>query len=518
MLKIKRAILSVSDKTGIVELAKALEKFGVEIISTGGTLSLLKKHKVHALPISFYTGFPEILEGRVKTLHPKIHGGLLYLREKKSQSKEAAEHGILAIDLVVVNLYPFEEVTRQNKVTLARALEQIDIGGPTLLRSAAKNFKSVAVLSGPSNYSSFIEEMKKNRGKICDETLYYLARKVFQLTALYDSVISQYLSVGEEKDVFPAILQFQFKKSSPLRYGENPHQQAALYDEIGCEPAFSIKKLHGKELSYNNLVDLESAYDVVEEFEQPAAAVIKHNTPCGIATARFLHEAVAGAIDCDPESGFGGIVGLNQACDLKTAETILNKLSFLEVICSPSFHEKALELLRARKNLRLVEISKQREVPLSYRFSKLGLLAQETDASLKNKWPELRKKIQQVTSEKPSPQDLQELFFAWRCVKAVKSNGIVLSKKSMTVGIGAGQMSRVDAVKIACSKAGENARGSYLASDGFFPMADSIDVAASFGVRAMVQPGGSIRDQEVIEAANRHGIAMIFTGTRHFRH
>ncbi len=518
MLKIKRAILSVSDKNGIVGFAKGLEKLGVEIISTGGTLALLQKNKIRALPISSYTDFPEILEGRVKTLHPKIHGGLLYLREKKNQAQEAKKHGILPIDMVVVNLYPFEETTKGKKVPLAKALEEIDIGGPTMLRSAAKNFRSVAVLSDPADYFKVLDEMKRNHGKISDETRYKLASKVFRLTSHYDTVISQYLHCENGKEILPDSIQISFRKSQELRYGENPHQEAALYERVGQEPALSFRKLHGKELSYNNLIDLESAWDVVREFDRPAACVIKHSTPCGIAEASVLGDAVSGAIDSDPEASFGGIVGLNRLCDLKTAEIILSKLSFLEVIVAPSFAKRALELLAERKNLRLVEVKNERETALSYRFSKLGLLVQEIDPPLRKKWKDFQEKVQCVTQKKPTAEDLEELFFAWRCVKVVKSNGIVISQGRKTVGIGAGQMSRVDAVKIACAKAGNKTKGGYLASDGFFPMEDSIVEAATHEFLAIVQPGGSIRDREVIEAANRYGIAMALTGMRHFRH
>lgn len=517
-MKIKRAVLSVSNKDGIVDLAKELKTFGVEMISTGGTLALLEKNKIKALPISSYTGFPEMLDGRVKTLHPKLHGGLLYRRDKQTHVREAKKHGILAIDLVVVNLYPFEQVTSAGKVSLDAAVEEIDIGGPTMLRSAAKNFKSVAVLSDPADYAPFLEELKKNKGKISEKTLYRLACKVFQLTSRYDTVIAKYLTPEAQGEGLPDAVQALFRKSEDLRYGENPHQKAALYQEAGRGPALALKKLHGKELSYNNLVDIESAWDVVEEFEQPAACVIKHNTPCGIAMAGSLEAAVSGAIDCDPEASFGGIIGLNRVCDLKTAEAIFQKLGFLEVIAAPSFQKKALELLVTRKNLRLVELTNRRNAPHAYRLTKLGLLLQDADGPLKNKWKAFQSKARCVTAAQPAVEEWKELFFAWRCAKAVKSNGIVLVRSQRTVGIGAGQMSRVDAVKIACTKAGDKTRGSYLASDGFFPMADNIEVAASYGVKAIVQPGGSIRDNEVIEAANRHGIAMIITGMRHFRH
>lgn len=517
-MKIKRAIISVSNKDGVVDLAKALRSLDVEIISTGGTLALLEKNKIKALPISSYTGFPEMLDGRVKTLHPKLHGGLLYRRDKKAHVSEAKKHGILPIDLVVVNLYPFEQVTSAGNVPLERAVEEIDIGGPTMLRSAAKNFKSVAVLADPADYAPFLEELKASKGKVSEKTLYRLACKVFQLTSQYDTVIARYLTPEPEGQDLPDTVQALFRKNEVLRYGENPHQKAALYQEAGKGPAIALKKLHGKELSYNNLVDIESAWDVVEEYDHPAACVVKHNTPCGIAMADSLEEAVSGAIDGDPEASFGGIIGLNRACDLKTAETIFNKLGFLEVIAAPSFQKKAVDFLTTRKNLRLVELTPERKWPHSYRLTKLGLLLQDADGPLKAKWEEFQSKARCVTQEQPTADDWNELFFAWRAVKVVKSNGIVLTKGRRTVGIGAGQMSRVDAVRIACTKAGDKTRGSYLASDGFFPMPDNIEVAASYGVRAIVQPGGSIKDKDVIDAANRHKIVMIATGMRHFRH
>lgn len=518
MLKIRRAILSVSDKSGIVELAQGLRKFGVEIISTGGTLALLRSKKVAAVPISSYTKFPEILDGRLKTLHPKIHGGLLYRREKKSQVREASRHGILPIDLVAVNLYPFEEATRTGKITLDGAVEEIDIGGPTMLRSAAKNFKSVAVLCDPRDYAAVLAELAKNRGRIPDQTLYRLACKVFQTTGRYDSLIAGYLSARLGDGAFPEQLTLPYKKAADLRYGENPHQKAAVYLGAGGRQVYSYDQLHGKELSYNNLLDIESAQDAVEEFNEPAAVVIKHNTPCGMAIAKNPGQAAAAAIDCDPEASFGGIVGLNKPCDGETAGVILAKLGFLEVITAPSFAEEALEQLRKRKNLRLITIKREQEIKTAYRFSKIGLLVQDADRPLKGEWNAFRKKIQPITRVKPAAEELKELFFAWRCVKVVKSNGIVLTAQGRTVGIGAGQVSRVDAVRIACQKAGDRARGSVLASDAFFPMPDNIEVAAAAGIRAIVQPGGSIRDREVIEAADRLGISMIFTGERHFRH
>lgn len=517
MLKVKRAVLSVSDKEGVVDFAKGLSGFGVEILSTGGTLALLRKHGIRALPISDYTGFPEILEGRVKTLHPKIHGGILHRREKKSHVREAAKHGIPPIDMVVVNLYPFEQVTKAKKVSLERALEEIDIGGPTMLRAAAKNFRSVAVVSEPADYATVLDEMRRHRGGISEETLYGLACKVFQLSSHYDAVIEGFLRSLNGGEALPQSFRLNFRKRMPLRYGENPHQRAALYAREDGD-SLEFRCLHGKELSYNNLVDLESAWNVVQEFEEPAACVIKHNNPCGIACSGTLAEAVAGAVDCDPLSSFGGIVGLNRPCDAKTAEAILVKLTFLEVIVTPAFAPKALEFLQARKNLRLVEMRERRHEALNLRSMKAGLLVQDAERSLRGGWEKFKKTVRCVTRKRPTEEDLRELFFAWRAAKHVRSNAIVLARERKTVGIGAGQMSRVDSVEIACRKAGPKAQGSCLASDGFFPMPDSIELAARHGIRAVVQPGGSIKDQEVTEAADRFRLIMVCTGTRHFRH
>lgn len=517
MLKVKRAIISVSDKSGIVEFAKGLEKMGVEILSTGGTLSVLNGHKIKAKSISSYTHFPEILDGRVKTLHPKIFGGLLFLRGDKKHKQQAAEHRIAPIDMVVVNLYPFEETIRKKDIRFEEAIEQIDIGGPSLLRAASKNFRSVAVVCDPADYEWVLKGLKSGKG-LSEKALQSLAAKVFRRTSAYDAAIAQYLGAEKTDELFPEGFMFNFRKKAALRYGENPHQKAALYEEPGKKPALAFRQLHGKELSYNNLIDMEAAWDGVQEFDEPAVCVIKHNTPCGMASNGDLAEAVAGAIDCDPDSAFGGIIGLNRVCDVGTSETILSKLGFLEVVIAPEFSIEALEKLTQRKNLRLVQAAPERDFPLNFRYSKLGLLVQEADKPLKGTWKEFRQSARCVTAKEPTQKDLEELFFAWRCVKVVKSNAIVLSRDRKTVGIGGGQVSRVDSVKIACEKAGKLTWGSSLASDAFFPMPDSIETAAAAKVRAIVQPGGSIRDQEVIECANRHGLIMVFTGMRHFRH
>lgn len=512
----KKAIISVFDKTGVVDFARGLTNLGFEIYSTGGTLSLLREHHVAAGSISDYTGFPEIMDGRVKTLHPKVFGGLLYLRENPKHCQQAAENGITAIDMVVVNLYPFEQTIAKPGTSFEEAVEQIDIGGPSMLRAASKNFEHVAVLCDPADYGWVLEELRGSDAVLSTLSKHRLAAKVFTRTSAYDQAIAAYLSGDGEKELLPEDLQLGFKKTAALRYGENPHQEAALYHS-GKE-TLEIKQLHGKELSYNNLMDVEAAWDVVQEFTEPAACVMKHNTPCGIAAGTKLEAAAGNAIACDPEAAFGGIIGLNRRCDAAAAKKILSKLAFLEVIVSPAFDAAALKLLRERKNLRLIQVKIQGKAALNYRFTKLGLLLQEADGPLAGEWENFRKTAQCVTHKKPTAKDLKELFFAWRTVKTIKSNAIVLSKGFRTLGIGAGQMSRVDSVRIACRKAGKAAAGSYLGSDGFFPMPDNIQIAAKHKIRAIVQPGGSIRDKDVIAAADKKGIIMVTTGKRHFRH
>jgi len=518
VVKIKRAVISVSDKTGIVEFAQGLDAQGVEILSTGGTLALLNANGVRAKSISSYTKFPEIFEGRVKTLHPKVLGGLLFRRGVKSHVNQAKQHKIGPVDLIVVNLYPFHKIFDQKNMTLAKAIEQIDIGGPTMLRAASKNYESVAAVCNPEDYTSILAELNKQKGKLSEATRLSLAAKVFRLTAAYDSMIAEYLSQKAGAKSMPERIAGSYQKVADLRYGENPHQKAAYYESLGKTAQLKIKQLHGKELSYNNLLDMEAAWDAVSEFDEPAAAVIKHNTPCGLAAGKALAKAAGAAIDCDPMSAFGGIVSVNRKCDLATAKTIMEKLPFLEVVIAPSFEKTALERMMKRKNLRLVEMKQKGRFKLSYRFSKLGLLVQETDSPLNKEWIKFKKTARCVTKKKATAQDLVELFFAWRATKVVRSNGIVLTAKQATVGIGAGQTSRVDAVMIACRKAGKKTKGSYMGSDAFFPMPDNIQVAAKHGVRAIVQPGGSIKDDDVIKEANRHGIVIVLTGKRHFKH
>ncbi len=522
--KTRRALISLSDKTGLIPFARALAKHQVEILSTGGTLKALRDAGIQARPVEEFTGFPEILEGRVKTLHPKIHGGLLFRREKASHVREAAQHGIESIDFVVVNLYPFEEVTARPNVGLETAIENIDIGGPSMLRSAAKNSESVTVICDPSDYSRVMEAMKQNKGQVPAELRRELACKVFERTSSYDKAIFSFLSrrpsaKSGEPAPLPERLDVTYQKKQELRYGENPHQRAALYTAVERGPRFEFNQLHGKELSFNNLLDIEATVDILREFEAPAACVVKHNNPCGMAEGENLADAVERAVECDAMSAFGGIIGLNRPCNKHTAEKALELLRFFEVIVAPSFDRPALKLLQARKNLRVIATGELGEGgPYDMRFFKSGILLQDRDKPIRSHLTQLRKNLKVVTKVKPSAQELEDLLFAWKCVKVVKSNAIVITQGRQTVGIGAGQMSRVDAVYLACQKAGFRTEGGYLASDAFFPMPDSIEEARDHKIRAIIQPGGSIRDADVIEACNLYGIAMVFTGERHFRH
>ncbi len=521
-MKIKRAIVSVSDKTGLIPLVKELKRFKVEIFSTGGTLALLKKNKIAVRSITELTGFPEILEGRVKTLHPKVHGGLLFLRSSKTQALEAKKHGILPIDMVIVNLYPFRETIQKPGVSLKEAVEQIDIGGPSMLRSASKNFESVAVVSDPKDYQAVIEAFKKGKGSLSTELRRSLAVKAFRHTSAYDREISRYLSnqlkLGQDGEL-PAVFDEVFERSEILRYGENPHQRAALYKRTGEPSRFSFQQFQGKELSYNNIIDLESAVDVLREFKEPAACVIKHNNPSGISADPKISVALAQAIEGDPLSAFGGIVGINETCDAHLAQLVFEKLPFFEVMIAPQYTKEALEILKSRKNLRIIQIQGLYDIePYDFRVAKSGLMLQDRDRPIWEHEAKLKKSLRWVTEKKLEAKEVDDLIFAWKCAKVVRSNAIVLTKGKQTVGIGCGQMSRVDSVKLACMKAGERTKGTILASDGFFPMADNIEVAHGYGIRAIIQPGGSIRDQEVIDTCNNLGIAMALTGERHFRH
>ncbi len=518
-MKVKRALISVSDKTGLDEFVKKLNQLGVEIVSTGGTYKRIDSLGIPVTEISIYTGYPEMMDGRVKTLHPKVHGGLLALRDNKEHMAQAKDQGIHMIDMVVVNLYPFEETISRSDVTLEEAIENIDIGGPSMLRSAAKNYRSVAVVSSPEQYEKVVKELEENDGGLTEETLKSLAVRVFEKTSGYDKAIHGYLAASSSgKDKLPGTMDISLKRDMELRYGENPHQTAAFYS-CSMAPDEGIKSaelFQGKELSFNNIMDLDSALEMVASFDQPTVSIVKHNNPCGIASAKTLEEAYMDALDCDRMSAFGSIMGFNGKIDAALAKKILDEASFVECIVAPEYDPSALDVFKVKKNLRVLKkdlagyTAKNRKD-----FKKVmgGFLLQDKDTVSLS--PD---DIKVVTDNKPSEDLTDSMVFAWKSVGFVKSNAIVLCQGTKTVGIGAGQMSRVDSVIIAIRKAGDRAKGSVLASDAFFPMADSIEEAHKAGVAAVIQPGGSIRDEEVIDACNKLGIPMIFTGKRHFRH
>lgn len=522
MCKINRALLSVSNKEGIVDLAKGLNELGVTLISTGGTARKLKEEGLPVVEISEITNFPEMMDGRVKTLHPAVHGGILAVRGNEEHMRELKEQGIETIDLVVCNLYPFAETIAKKDVTLEEAIENIDIGGPTMIRSAAKNNKDVAVVVDPDDYVDILEELRANNGFLTQERRLELAYKAFRHTAQYDHLIQDYLGnlVGKE-ETFPEVIQDRYIKKLDLRYGENPHQKAAFYQERELkEPSITTaRQLHGKELSFNNINDTNGALELVKEFtDRPAAAVIKHANPCGMALGDTLLEAYKKAHAGDPLSAFGSIVAFNRQVTADVASEIAGEDKFVEVVIAPEFTDEALNILKERwKNVRLLETGElyiNREEP-GYDMKKVvgGLLVQERDI-LELKEDEL----EVVTEVKPTEEQMRDLLFSWKVVKHVKSNAIVMAKDEMIVGVGAGQMSRVDAMIIAGRKAEGRQQGGVVASDAFFPFPDAIEEAARKGIKAIIQPGGSVRDQQVIEAANEHGIAMVFTGRRHFRH
>jgi phosphoribosylaminoimidazolecarboxamide formyltransferase/IMP cyclohydrolase len=518
MVQIKRALISVSDKTGVLDLAKELNKTGVEILSTGGTAKLFRENNIPVKDVSDYTGFPEMLDGRVKTLHPKIHGGLLALRDNQEHMQIIKEHGIGLIDMVVVNLYPFEKVIQKTGVSIEEVIENIDIGGPAMLRSAAKNYRFVAVVCDPSWYSQIINELKKNKGSLSEEFMRDLAIEVYARTSEYDKTINIFLkdhfSVNKEPENFPKEIAFNFEKMQNLRYGENPHQKAAFYKEKGKNFGLvNLKQLQGKELSFNNIFDLNAALELVKEFTRPAAVIVKHNNPCGVAEDKLLEKAYLNAWKSDKLSAFGGIVALNRIMDLKTAKAIVRS-GFLECIIAPGFDAQALVLFKDKKNLRILKISDlDSRADLDFKRVSGGLLLQDKDLvnlELSN--------LKIVTRKRPSKKDMESLIFGWIVAKHVKSNAIVLSKGTRTVGIGAGQMSRVDSVMIAKYKSGKASQGSCLASDAFFPKPDAISWAHKAGVKAIIQPGGSIADEEIVKACDKYKIAMVTTGIRHFKH
>ncbi|MBF0485952.1 MAG: bifunctional phosphoribosylaminoimidazolecarboxamide formyltransferase/IMP cyclohydrolase [Candidatus Omnitrophica bacterium] len=518
MIKVKRALISVSDKTGILELARGLHYFGVEIISTGGTAKTIREAGIPVKDVSEYTGFPEMLDGRVKTLHPKIHGGLLALRDNPEHMKTVTEHGIGLIDMVVVNLYPFEKVIQKKNVSLEEAIENIDIGGPSMLRSAAKNYKSVAVVTNPARYEEVLKELKTNSGILPDALLFNLAVEVFERTGAYDRAIAQFLNKRFSSEAFtslPQNISMSFVKVQDLRYGENPHQPAAFYrDADSVSGLAKMKQLHGKELSFNNILDLYAAADIAYAFANPAAVVIKHNNPCGVAEDKELSKAYLNAWSCDKLSAFGGIIGLNRPVDKKTAEAII-KSGFMECIIAPAFEKSAQDVLTQKKNLRLIELAAEDFKKDKYDFKKVsgGLLLQEADTR------ELKpEELKVVTKKKPTKAQVDSMLFGWKVVKYVKSNAIVLAKGTKTIGIGMGQTSRVDSAELALRRAGKLSKGAVLASDAFLPKADTLIKAAKMGVKAIIQTGGSIADPEVIKEADKRGITMVVTGIRHFRH
>src|SRR5580698_9766971 len=525
--KIQRAILSVTDKTGLVEFARKLAAFGVDLVSTGGTAKLLRDSGISVKDISELTGFPEMLDGRVKTLHPKVHGGILHRRENPAHVAAVAEHGIQPIDMVVVNLYAFEKTAARPGVAFEELIENIDIGGPSMIRSAAKNFHDVAVVTSPTDYQAIAEELA-SAGGVSLETKWRLAQKAFATTAAYDSAIAStlekipadfHLPQGKE-EAFPQTLRLSLQKALDLRYGENPHQKAAMYSDGSGAGVANARQLQGKELSYNNIVDLQAAWDLAQEFEEPVCAIIKHTNPSGVATGATLAEAYKRARECDPVSAFGGVIGVNRPIDAEAAEE-MHKL-FLEVIAAPAFDDGAKAKFATKKNLRLVEVTDPGPRPWSPSAAPRnwvlknvsgGILVQDADAR-----PLQPSDLRVVSKRPPTPEETRALLFAWKVCKHVKSNAIVYARDGQTVGVGAGQMSRVDSAKIGAMKAQLPLQGTVAASDAFFPFPDGVEEIAKAGATAIIQPGGSQRDPEVISAADRLGLAMLFTGVRHFRH
>jgi phosphoribosylaminoimidazolecarboxamide formyltransferase/IMP cyclohydrolase len=516
--RIQRAILSVTDKTGLVDFARKLAGMKVDLISTGGSARLLRESGVAVHDISELTGFPEMLDGRVKTLHPKVHGGILHRRENAAHRTAIAEHGIQPIDMVVVNLYAFEKTAARPDVRFEELVEHIDIGGPSMIRSAAKNFQDVAVVTSPADYDFIADEMAESGGQLSAKTRWRLAQKAFATTAAYDSAIASTLErvtangrfeLPDQED-FPQTLRLTFSKVMDLRYGENPHQKAAMYSDGSAAGISNARQLQGKDLSYNNIVDLQAAWELAQEFEEPVCAIIKHTNPCGTATGNTVLEAYKKALQCDPVSAFGGVIGVNIVLDGDAAQE-MSKL-FVEVIAAPGFDEAAKARFAGKKNLRLVEVV---NCPQDWVLKNVsgGILLQEAD----------HKQLQEsdlrvVTRRPPTSEEKRAMLFAWKVSKHVKSNAIVYSRDGQTVGVGAGQMSRVDSCKIGAMKAVLPLKGTVAASDAFFPFPDGVEEIAKAGATAIIQPGGSVRDQEVIEAADRLGMAMIFTGVRHFRH
>jgi phosphoribosylaminoimidazolecarboxamide formyltransferase/IMP cyclohydrolase len=519
MSKVQRALISVSDKAGIVEFAQGLAKLGVEILSTGGTAKALKDAGLNVKDVSEHTGFPEMMDGRLKTLHPKIHGGLLWRRDNERDKEEIEKHDISSIDMVVVNLYPFEQTVSKPDVKFEEAIENIDIGGPTMLRAASKNFRDVIVIVDPDDYSKILDELNSGNGEASYDTKYYLARKVFAHTARYDTLISNYLNKqAEPGNPFQPNINMSFNRISSLRYGENPHMKAAVYREP-LHNGLSIvdaKILQGKDMSYNNYLDSSAALDLSKEFNESAAVIVKHNNPCGVALSDSVSEAYKKAFETDPISAFGGVIAINRNVDEATAREILTL--FVEIIIAPGFDDAALKLLSEKPNIRLLELDVTKDVA-GFEMRKIqgGLLVQERDTGMIDDL----KSLKVVTKRQPTDDEYAAMAFAWKICKHMKSNAIIYSSKERTLGIGCGQTSRVDSAKLAAMKAGNfniSLKGSAVASDAFFPNRDGIDVVAMAGATAVIQPGGSIKDSDAIAAADEHNIAMVFTGMRHFRH
>lgn len=520
---IKQALISVSDKTGVLDFARALSEMGVNILSTGGTAKLLAENGIKVTEVADYTGFPEMLDGRVKTLHPKVHGGILARRDFPEHVAALEKHGIPTIDMVVVNLYPFQQTIARAECSLEDAIENIDIGGPAMLRSSAKNHKDVTVICDPSDYAQVLRELHANKGEVTFETKFTLAKKVFAHTAQYDGAITNYFtSLGDDKkhatrSAYPTTLNLHFDKVQEMRYGENPHQSAAFYRESNPQAGAlaNYTQLQGKELSYNNIADADAAWECVKTFDEAACVIIKHANPCGVAIGITPFEAYSKALQTDPTSAFGGIIAFNREVDGNAAEAVAKQ--FVEVLIAPSFTEQAKKIFAAKQNVRLLEIPLGNAVN-SHDFKRVGggLLVQSPDA--KNV---ALAELKIVSKKQPTPQQLQDLMFAWRVAKFVKSNAIVFCANGMTMGVGAGQMSRIDSARIASIKAqnaGLSLVGTAVASDAFFPFRDGLDVVVEAGATSVIHPGGSMRDQEVIDAADEHGIVMLLTGTRHFRH
>ncbi len=521
MHPIKRALISVSDKTGIIEFAKALQQRGVKILSTGGTAKLLEQNNIAVTEVAQHTGFPEMMDGRIKTLHPKIHGGLLGRRGV--DDAVMAQHGIDPIDLVVVNLYPFEQTVAKPDCSFESAIENIDIGGPTMLRAAAKNHASVTVVVDPRDYARVLAEMAEHSGAVSPKTRFDLAVKTFEHTANYDGAIANYLGAlrGDgTKDQFPRTFSLQLHRAQSLRYGENPHQKAAFYvDGKQSESSVSTaRQIQGKELSYNNIADTDAALECVKSFAEAACVIVKHANPCGVAVDANILDAYNRAYSTDPTSAFGGIIAFNRPLDAETAKTIIER-QFVEVIIAPDVDEAAVAALKAKPNVRVLvcgALDKVNLPTLDFKRVTGGMLLQDRDTGMVSKTD-----LKIVTRRQPTQQELSDLLFAWKVAKFVKSNAIVYAKDGMTIGVGAGQMSRVYSARIAVIKAQDanlEVKGSVMASDAFFPFRDGIDAAAEAGITAVIQPGGSMRDVEVIKAADEHGMAMVFTGMRHFRH